>query len=304
MKTTNIVPTIYFVIVLLFSVTSNCFSQEINANVVVNKDRLSQENIMNISSLERDLTNYVNNQKFTNIDWEGPAIPVEINIVLAGGTGGNYSAQLFIISKRYLNGDQENASIGLKLLEQKWSFNYAQGGYLTFNPQRFDNFTSMIDYYMLLIIGYDMDTYEELAGSASYDLAKQICLLGASNNVDGYQTFTQPGEFTKYNLINELTDLKSENLRKLFFSFYADGLDVLAENREQGKKNIEQVISEMADYKKNVLTGPSVAFQAFFDSKAQEIADIFKGYSSKQVFEDLMYLDPGNSTIYREAKGN
>src|SRR5690606_2950643 len=118
-----------------------------------------------------------------------------------------------------------------------------------------DNFTSLIDYYMLLIIGYDMDTYEELAGSAPYNLAKQVCVMGASSNADGYQTFTQPGEFTKYNLINELTDLKSEDLRRLFFEFYVDGLDILVENKGQGKKNLEAVVSKMADYKRNKLTG-------------------------------------------------
>lgn len=276
-------------------------AQEIAANVTVNKERLSQENMININSLERDLTNYVNNQKFTNVDWEGPQIPVEINIVLSGGTNGNYNAQIFIIAKRYLNGNQNNSSVTLKLVDEKWSFNYSQGGFLTFNPLRFDNFVSLIDYYMLLIIGFDMDTYEELGGSAAYSLAKQICMLGASNNVDGYQTFTQPGEFTKYNLINEISDLKSEDLRRIFFEFYVDGFDMLVDNKEQGRKNLAAVIERMAEYKRTKLTGPSVVFQAFFDSKAQEIADIFRGTEYKEVFDNLMYLDPGSSQIYRDA---
>lgn len=292
-------------IILLFSllgIVQKSNSQEIVANVIVNKERLAQDNMININSMERDLMNYINNQKFTDTDWEGPPIPVEINIVLSGGNNGNYSGQFLVIAKRYLNGNTNSSTVTLKLIDEQWSFNYSQGGFLTFNPLRFDNFVSLIDYYMLLIIGFDMDTYEELSGTKSYDLAKQICLMGASQNVTGYQTFTQPGEFNKFNLIKEFTDLRSEELRRIFFEFFVDGFDLMVTNKEQGLKNLENVINKMANYKKDVLTGPSVVFQAFFDSKAQEIADIFKDYpNNKAVFEDLLYIDPGSATIYRNA---
>jgi hypothetical protein len=248
-----------------------------------------------------DITQYLNNQKFTSADWDGPPIPVEINIVLSGGTNGNYGAQIFIIAKRYLNGNTNASSVTLKLVDEKWSFNYSQGGFLTFNPLRFDNFVSLLDFYMLTIIGFDMDTYEELAGSNAYDIAKQICNLGAAANVDGYQTFTQPGEFNKFNLIKEFSDLNTEELRKLFFEFYVDGLDQMVINKEQGMNNLKAIIAKMADFKRNKQSGPSVVFQAFFDSKAQEIAEIFKGKNNKDVFDNLMYLDPGSSSIYRDA---
>ncbi len=286
----------------LLGINQQSNAQEILANVIVNKERLAQDNMISINSMERDVMNYINNQKFTDLDWEGPPIPVEINIVLSGGTNGNYTGQILVIAKRYLNGNTNSSTVTLKLIDEQWSFDYSQGGFLTFNPLRFDNFVSLIDYYMLLIIGFDMDTYEELSGSKSYDLAKQICLMGASQNVTGYQTFTQPGEFNKFNLIKEFTDLRSQELRKIFFEFFVDGFDMMVTNKEQGKKNLENVINNMAIYKRDVLTGPSVVFQAFFDSKAQEIADIFKDYpNNKEVFDDLLYIDPGSATIYRDA---
>lgn len=289
-------------IICIFGLNHQANSQEILSNVIVNKERLAQENMININSMERDLMNYINNQKFTDIEWEGPPIPIEINIVLSGGTNGNYTGQFLVIAKRYLNGNTNSSTVTLKLIDEQWNFNYSQGGFLTFNPLRFDNFVSLIDYYMLLIIGFDMDTYEELSGTKSYDLAKQICLMGASQNVTGYQTFTQPGEFNKFNLIKEFTDLRSEELRRIFFEFFVDGFDIMATNKEQGRKNLENAINNMANYKKDVLTGPSVVFQAFFDSKAQEIADIFKDYpDNKAVFDNLLYIDPGSATIYRDA---
>lgn len=278
-------------------------AQELDATVIVNTDQLSQENKFNVSSMENDVRQYVNNQKFTKIDWKGSKIPIEISIHLSGGNKNVYSAKLFVIAKRLINGQNGGTSVTLKLIDQNWSFEYAQGASLTYNILRFDKFSSLIDYYCLVAIGFDMDTYGELEGTPVYDLAKQICLLGNSAGEDGYKTSAQPGEFTRYSLVNELSDMKYEEMRKLFFSYYVDGLDMMADNKEEGTANVEKFISDMVTFKKEKMFGPSVLLQAFFDSKAYEFAATFKGTSNKQVYKDLMYLDPSNTMIYEEARG-
>jgi hypothetical protein len=147
-----------------------------------------------------------------------------------------------------------------------------------------------------------MDTYEELAGTPMYEVARQLCLLGASNNGPGYKTNSQPGEFTRYNLVTEMVDLRFEDFRRLLFDFFYDGLELMITNKEDGLNNLVDIISDMADYKNDKLVGPSVFLQAFFDAKAKEIAAVLKGYKNEQVFKDLMFLDPSNSTLYQEAQ--
>jgi hypothetical protein len=155
---------------------------------------------------------------------------------------------------------------------------------------------------MFLVIGMDKDTYGELDGSKEYDKAKSIFQLGASNEIPGFKTFSQPGEFTKYNLVTELTDMRYEDFRKLIFAYYVDGLDRMAFNKEKATEALAGIIADMAAFKQNKLTGPSVLLQLFFDSKAQELASIFKGYQDKKVFNDLIYLDPSNTMLYNEAR--
>lgn len=276
-------------------------SQEIEANVTVNMEQLTQENRINVSSMESDLERYINNQRFTEIDWEGPKIPVEINIVLSGGNQNVYSARMFIASKRYIYGQEGGTSVVLKMVENKWAFEYQRGAMFSFNINRWDNFSSMIDLYMLLVIGYDMDTYEEAGGTRAFEIAKTIAQLAANQNISGFETFANPGEFTKISLLNELTDPRYVPFRKLVFEYYYDGLDMMAEDRELALKTADYLVQEMAIFKEEKLIGPSLMLQVFFDSKHLELATLFKDYEEKErVRNNLMYLDPTHTQIYNE----
>lgn len=292
-------------IALLILATSynNLCSQEIRATVTVNMEQLMQESRVNVSSMERDLTNYLNNQRFTGKEWEGPPIPVDVSIYLTGGNQGNYAARLFIVSRRMLLGDEQSASVALKLVDSKWAFNYSMGATHSYNPMRFDRFISLLDYYMLLIIGYDLDTYGELDGTAAYEAAKQICRLGASQNADGYETYSMPGELTRWNLVTELTDIRYEPFRRIIFEYYVDGLDNMAKNPEKALDALAEVIADIADFKQNRMTSASALLQVFFYAKSQELASLFRGYKkNRNVFKDLIYLDPTNTSLYEEAR--
>ena len=281
----------------------NAIAQEIEADVTVNVEMLDQDKRISVSTLENDLERYINSTKFTDIEWEGRKIPVDISIALSGGYNNRYTAKLFIASKRYLFGQDDGTSIVLKIADNEWSFEYAQGAYFDYNTTRYNEFSSLIDFYMLMAIGFDMDTYETLGGNAAFSIARRIAGVASSNNVPGFKTFIQPGEFTKYALISELTDLRYESLRVLFFEYYVDGLDMMAEDKEKGLENLRKTITDIVDYKQHKMTGPSVLLQAFTDSKAYELGATFEGYIDQTVFKDLKYIDPSNTTLYERHEG-
>ena len=277
-------------------------AQEIEAHVSVNMEQIPQEYRISVNSIATDIERYLSTQRFTNIDWEGPKIPVDISIALTGGARNMYSAQLFIAAKRHIAGTEGGQSITLRLLDKKWSFEYNMGANFSYNPQRYDPFTTLLDFYMLLIIGFDLDTYNELGGTRIYEQAKLVATMATTYQADGWQTISQPGEFTRFNFINELTNMRYEDLRQLIASYYLDGLDFMAEDREAALANLAFVIQEMADYKRNKLVEQSILFQAFFEAKSFELAETFKGYTKhKGVFQDLIYLDPTNTAVYEDA---
>lgn len=287
-------------IVILIIPCYYSYSQEIKANVVVNVEQLSFEARNYVASMADDLSRYINNQRFGDEDWKSDKIPVELNIYLSGGTKNRYSGRLFIVAQRNIQGG--GLSTMLKMKDERWSFNYGTGATFTFSTLNFDEFRSLIDYYLLMIIGFDKDLYGELDGSRFFEKAKQVIQIGSAANAEGYQTQSQIGDFTRFNLINELTDMRYEDLRKLFFSYYYDGLDAMNTDKQKGIKALDDFVYNLAKFKKEKLVGPSVLLQLFFDTKGPEIASIFKGYEEKSVFQNLIYLDPSNTVLYQEAQ--
>jgi hypothetical protein len=276
-------------------------AQEIKADVTVNVEQLEFEARNNVTTMEQDIENYINNQEFTQSDWQGDPIPVQITIYLSGGTNNRYSAKMFLVSTRPIDGPGERHSVNVKFYDDKWSFEYARGANLTYNMHRFDPFTSVIDYYMLLVIGFDLDTWEEIGGNSAFNEARRIVELGSGYGANGFSSYSSPGEFTKYNLTSELTNMRWNEFRKLLFAYYVDGLDMMATDEGQALNNLKNIIYELALFKKNKLVESSVLMQLFFDSKAQEIATIFNGHNDEDVFINLKYLDPSNTTLYDEA---
>jgi len=298
----NVTIMIGLIIIFLMTESTIGYSQEIKAEVTVNMEQLVFEARNNVATMKRDIENYINNQKFTQNDWEGDPINVQITIYLSGGTNNIYSAKMFLISTRPIEGTGNGQSVNLKFYESGWSFEYALGANLTYNLTRFDAFTSVIDYYMLIVIGFDLDTWEELGGSSAFTEARRIVELGVANNADGFSSYSNPGEFTKFNITSELTNMRFYDLRKLLFAYYVDGLDLLATSKSEAIKNLKEIIYNLALFKKNKLVESSVLLDLFFDSKAQEIATIFSGNKDMDVFDNLKYIDPRNSTLWDDAK--
>jgi len=280
-------------------------AQEIKANVVVNAEQVATENLYYVSTMADDVENYINNTRFLdNVEWEGDPIPVEISIILSGGNNNRFKAKMFIVSKRMLDGPEgeEGQSVELRLIENVWAFEYSRGANFTYNTMRFDRFVSMLDYYMLIVIGYDLDSYGELDGAPAFEKAKLIFSNGVTAGADGFETHSTPGQYTKYNIASELTDMRYYDFRKLIFAYYVDGLDLGYKEPKRALQNLADVIERMAEFKNKKMSSGSVIMQIFFDTKARELASIFNGYEDRRVFNYLMELDPANTMIYQDSR--
>jgi len=297
---------LYLMLIILFFLiaghSSNIEAQEVKVEVTVNMEQLEFEARNNVATMKRDIENYVNNQRFLQDDWEGDPVNVQMAIYLSGGTNNRYSAKMFLISTRPIEGAGERQSVNLKFYEDKWIFDYSLGANLTYNPLRFDAFTSVIDYYMFIVIGFELDTWEELGGSTAFADARRIVELGASYNASGFGTYSSPGEFTKANITSELTNMRFHEFRKLIFAYYVDGLDMMETSKIEAMRNLKEIIYNLALFKKNKLVESSVLLDLFFDAKAEEIATIFNAHEDNNVFDNLRYIDPRNSTLWDDSK--
>lgn len=280
-------------------VTAN--AQELDPTVQVDMQTLTLDQRQDVMLMAETVKSYLLSNRYTSGDWEGPRIPVDVMIYISGRNGNRYTARLSIVSKRLVNNTPGTGGGLLRIFDQDWSFEWSNSPTLVYQPLRYDHFTSVIDFYMMMAIGLDMDTYDDLGGTDMYKAALSIAQTGNAQGISQFSTVYQPGQFTRMAFVTELNDMRYQALRRLMFDYH-EAIDIYGENKDEGRTALTQVLNDMANFKRTKISNRSVVLQALFDAKAGEIADIFRGVANPQVWADLRFLDPGKTQQYEEAR--
>ena len=149
-------------------------AQELEATVTVNMEMLEMDDRVDVRMMQSDVRQYLNNQRYTGYEWDGPRIPIDVTIYLTGRSGNQYTARLAVVSRRLANNEPNTGAPLLRMFDQNWIFTFTFNPALGFQTMRYDEFTSLLDFYALLAIGLDMDTYDDLGGNVAFDAAKMI----------------------------------------------------------------------------------------------------------------------------------
>jgi hypothetical protein len=288
-------------------------AQEIKATVTVNMDQINANERDNIATLQQDIQTYLNSQSFTGkeykndadkIKWKDEPVEMVVSVFVQSGSqlSGDYSATLLLAAKRPLFGGK-SSSVTFQYLDKSWSFRYSRGMVPSYQPFRYDSFASILDYYALMAIGFDLDSYYELAGTSAFQKALQVAQTGSSAGDPGFKAiYDQPGQITRFTLVNELLDLRYEAFRKLTAAYYLNGLDYMGDKPDAARQTIDELFVRFADFKDKLPT-QSALWVVFFDTKFREFCDIFKGTTIPKLWDKLKYLDPSHTTFYQKAQG-
>lgn len=286
------------ILIILLLIPTFVFSQELRARVSVNFEQLPTSAKDKLVNFENDVENYLNNTRFTNLDWEGPPISCSFNIFFLSHSGEtNYSAQVVVNSLRPIYKSRKN-SLMMNIMDKEWSFTYEKDQSLRFNQVDFDPLISFLDFYAYLIIGFDMDSYEPKGGSEFFDRAYEITILGANNKFNTGWTLENKS-YNKRKLLEEIGGAEFERFRKDYFDYHYNGLDLFAQNREAARKNIAKLVNHLYEDIDKIGRG-SVYLKVFFDAKASEFVEYMTESEDEDLFAKLIRLDPGNQSKYEK----
>ena len=274
------------------------FSQEIAARVIVNFESLQTEYREKLLNFATQVEDYINKNKWTDIKWEGPKIPISIQVYFRSGNPSNrYSAQVVISSQRPIY-QSEKSTLMLKLIDPNWEFTYEKNQVLLFNPNLFEPLTGFINYYVYVVLGIDSDSYEEFGGTKFFNQALSIAYQGASSN---FSSGWSPGEgsFNRVDFVSEYLNEKFQNFRKAFFDYHYNGLDLASEDPSLPTKKLINFINTLEDLRAKVFTR-SILLKVFFDTKYLEFCEILRNYRDKSIFDRLKKIDPAHISTYDE----
>jgi|YNPMSStandDraft_2_1061718.scaffolds.fasta_scaffold00299_17 hypothetical protein len=279
------------------------FAQELEAKVTVNMEKLQPAQREILDNFVLNIENYLNLTKFSRQNWDAPKIKCSFTILLESATMDNtYSAQIIVASQRSLYNQKNKYTPILNILDNNWQFKYERNKTLYYDPGVFDSFTSLLNYYALIIIGYDEDSYNALAGSPYFNEALKIASLGSNSSYSrGWERFSSG--FSRLLFVEELLSEKFKQFREDFFNYHYNGLDVILESPNQAKEQAFRLVVNLAK-SESKLDFRSPVIKVFFDAKHNEIISLLKGYASNEIFGTLKKIDPQRIGKYDEAMNN
>ncbi|MCE1190156.1 MAG: DUF4835 family protein [Ignavibacteria bacterium] len=296
-----------FALIFLFACAAAGFAQELDATVTVNFQNLPQLNKENLVRFENDLKNYVNSTRFSGQEWRYQKIKCSFNISINTATGDNsYMAQVVVISQRNIHKTSDFTML-LRIFDNNWSFNYEKNQQLISNPTTFNSLLSFIDYYALLIIGMENDSWDKLSGTPFFAKANEIALMGANTpQKKGWESTS--GTYNRRDFTENLLSEKYRVVREAFADYHY-GLDMMsqripvAQKKEQyyraGQERIAGFVRSV-DGISSKLDINSFYVKAVFEAKYLELAERLKDYPDKQIFRMLKSVDNAHSTKYDE----
>lgn len=288
--------------ILFLSIGCVGFSQELNCNVVVNAQQTGDENLPIFKTLGKQLTEFVNNTKWTNktfLPQERTNCSMVINI-------NDYSGEVFqgtiqVQSSRPVYGSSYSTPL-YNFNDKDFTFKYLEFQNLNFSPTQFEsNLISVLAFHVYMILALDADSFAKNGGDAYYKQAQIIANYSQQQNYKGWKV--EDGLQSRFALIDNVLSPTFKEFRDVMYAYHRNGLDVMNDNPKQGKENIASALKEFEAM--NSRRPNSFLLRTFFDAKADEIEQIFSDGPSvniASVKETLQKVAPTYASKWRNIK--
>lgn len=247
-------------------------AQEINFQLTVNSDLVNQTNQQIFRTLEQSINEFMNNRAWTNQErLNEEKLDCSMVLNLTGYNNTQFEGTLQVQIQRPVFNTNFKTPI-LNYLDKDISFTYQEYQPLFYNTSTYEsNLISLLSFYAFISLGIEADTFEERGGSVFYGVAQQILNLTNQNQKKGWNQ--ADGNRNRYWLIDNLSSNTFREYRTAMYGYHRLGLDIMIEDPLMAKQNIMSSIESL----NRLFSRRPNAFlnQIFFDSKSDEIVDIF-----------------------------
>ncbi|HKL03495.1 MAG TPA: DUF4835 family protein [Cryomorphaceae bacterium] len=286
---------------LISTISTN--AQEINASVSIDRSQLSSTSLNYLNDFPGKLEVYINEYDWIDANFQEPErVGVDIQITLLSVDNNyNFEAQIIIQSRRPIyNTTQETPLFFFN--DTNWGFNYTPNRTLLHDELQFDALTSLIDFYAYVILGYDFDSFQELAGTPYFSQAQDIVSLAQSASANGWSR-TSNNRRNRTQLIENLLNTSYSKFREAIYQYHRKGLDAFVNNPQQARQQILQSLEKIQEAQRK--TSSSLVFDTFFNAKYREIVSIFEDADPEvrlQAYNLLSDIDQGHLSEYQKLQ--
>ncbi|MCV6628759.1 MAG: DUF4835 family protein [Flavobacteriaceae bacterium] len=292
----------FLIICFCILISWKSYSQELNASIVVNSDKISQTNQQVFNTLERALNEFVNKTKWTNKIYKlQEKVNCNMQINIQEFEGDRFGATIQVQSTRPVYGTSYETPV-FNYNDKQFRFEYTEFEPLIYNENNIDsNLVAVISYYVYIVLGMDGDTFSLEGGSPYFEKAQAIASMAQGTNYSGWKR--NDGNRNRFILIDNLMSNAFREYRILMYNYHRKGLDIMASKAVTAKQTIAgsmRLLDPLVKRRPNAFL-----IQTFFDAKTTEIVNLFSDgpkVDVKRLLEVLMRVAPIYSNEWKEIK--
>jgi hypothetical protein len=254
-------------------------NKTIKAKVTVIIDKLPLDKRQKMAKFDQQVLRYIETYNYVEEDF---VEPFELGV------------QLFLEDYPYNGEDRYKCSIlvngpDVQYSDKRAQFAFQEREELTRN-QGFSAIGGLIDFYLYLIAGNELDKYDDMAGDPYFEKARAVVEQGKFGQF-----------FFGWDRRDDLMrSIFTDNYKKfrMMKNYYFYGMWGVQNDARKQRGFVKQAIQQL----KAVLNEKSdnLAATQFIDAHYQEIVDLFKESGDPEVFKILKALNPERAKIYNE----
>lgn len=286
-------------VLILMMLYSGSSAQEIFCNLQVNSDLIEGTDKRIFESMQTSLIEFINDRKWTGYDFKSEE-RIECNMVItiqSRPSTNQFTARLNVVASRPIYGSTYNSTL-LNYVDDDFAFEYIENQPLDYQDNQYmSNLSSVLAYYIYIILGLDFDSYSLYGGTPFYTKAEQIVSAAQESGQAGWNSFED--QRNRYWLVENYLNQSYADIRTFFYEYHRIGMDEMSEKPDQGRAAVFKSLAYLQSAYDN---RPGLfALQLVLDAKSDEFINIFKGGNPKEKEDSqklLKNIDPANSSKY------
>lgn len=293
---------ILFSIIVSFFLFYSLNAQELNCRVQVYSQQIQTTNKHIFESMQKDIYEFINNRKWTEHVYsydERIECSILINISEQVSTD-QYRGTIQVQAIRPIFNTNYN-SVLLNLKDNEIQFNYVEFQSMDFNENSFtSNLTSLLAYYVYIILGFDYDTYSLMGGTPYFQKAEKIVQNAQNAQEKGWKSFES--QKNRYWLVENLLNSKYSPIRDFLYRYHRLGLDIMHNKQADGRNEIAESLLLLQRVYREKPSPFMMLLQIVLDAKSDELVQVFsESFPEEKVraVNILKEIDPTNSGKYQ-----
>jgi|APIni6443716594_1056825.scaffolds.fasta_scaffold01543_5 hypothetical protein len=252
-------------------------------------------------TLQTELYEFVNNRKWTNYIYKTEErLECSIMITITNRISSDkFEGKVNVVLQRPVYKTSYNTNL-LNMVDKDFDFKYVEFEPLEYNDDAYtSNLTSMVAYYLYIMLGLDADSFSKSGGTLYYEKARNVVNAAQNSPERGWKAFESLKN--RYWLVENLLNNSYSEFRNGLYSYHRTGLDLMSDNMDLGRSGVNDCLENLQKVNREK-TGLYVT-QLFLDAKRDELINIYSQAApmdKTKIINIMKEVDPANSGRYQQ----